>query len=265
MKRTTRSDTQGFTLVELLIVLAIIGILVSLLVPALTRAREEARRLACRSQIRQVIAACKLYAGTHRDQWPNAFTAKSEQADALPKFPGDGKGLRGENVDDGRRGADLKDAEVNSTSASLWLLVAQGYVPAEIFICPSTGLSPDNIRNPEEVRDFLSRRHCNYSYQCLRGGRRIVETWSLAVLADCSPFFDPENETDESEAKSFNHWSEGQNVGFADGRVLWLSEPYDDASGDWFYRAWKGPKDSDPAGIPAGDALPQSAKDALLM
>jgi prepilin-type N-terminal cleavage/methylation domain-containing protein len=256
---------RGFTLVELLIVIAIIAILISLLVPAAERIREEGRRTACRSQIRQVITACKLYATAHKDQWPNAFVVQSTRADALPRLPDEGGGLRAANIDEGRKGADLKGEVVNSTSASLWLLVAEGYVPAEIFVCPSTGLVPDNIRNPKEVRDFLSRRHCSYSYQCLRGGRRVREDWSLAVLADRSPFFDAEQETDDAGAGSFNHWSEGQNVGFADGRVLWMADPYDEATGDWFYRTWTSPTDDEPADIPDGEALPQSARDALLI
>ncbi|MDA1273432.1 MAG: prepilin-type N-terminal cleavage/methylation domain-containing protein [Verrucomicrobia bacterium] len=52
---------RGFTLVELLVVLAVIAILASLLLPALTRARSAADSTACRSNLRQLTIAIRLY------------------------------------------------------------------------------------------------------------------------------------------------------------------------------------------------------------
>jgi prepilin-type N-terminal cleavage/methylation domain-containing protein/prepilin-type processing-associated H-X9-DG protein len=46
--------TQGFTLVELLVVVAIIGVLASLLLPVISRVKSEGRRARCISNLRQI-------------------------------------------------------------------------------------------------------------------------------------------------------------------------------------------------------------------
>ncbi len=52
--RSTLRPSQGFTLVELLVVIAIIAMLVTLLLPAVQAAREAARRAACMNNLRQL-------------------------------------------------------------------------------------------------------------------------------------------------------------------------------------------------------------------
>ena len=65
-------SSNGFTLVELLVVISIIAVLVALLLPALSAAREQARRVVCANGVRQFVLATHLYAQDNDDMPPNA-------------------------------------------------------------------------------------------------------------------------------------------------------------------------------------------------
>jgi len=70
---------SGFTLLELLTVIAIIAILAALLLPVLSRAKQRAQGIACLNNLRQLSAACKLYADDNREElvscWPIGWDA----------------------------------------------------------------------------------------------------------------------------------------------------------------------------------------------
>ena len=69
----------GFTLVELLVVIAIIGILVALLLPTLSSVRESARGAACKSNLKHLGLAVKMYEGANR-HYPPSFEFEPGEA-----------------------------------------------------------------------------------------------------------------------------------------------------------------------------------------
>jgi prepilin-type N-terminal cleavage/methylation domain-containing protein len=64
------SSHRAFTLIELLVVIVVIGIVASLLLPGLSRAKAAARSVKCRSNLRQIGLALKMYVDDARGRYP---------------------------------------------------------------------------------------------------------------------------------------------------------------------------------------------------
>ena len=63
-----RSQRQGFTLVELLVVISIIALLVAILLPALSKAREQGKSVACQGHLHQTYLGTFMWSDDN-DDW----------------------------------------------------------------------------------------------------------------------------------------------------------------------------------------------------
>ena len=114
-----KSQSKAFTLIELLVVIAIIAILAGMLLPALNAARERARQISCTSNVKQIVLACKIYAGGYNQTFPFPFA----------------------------EGATVGDGTTEGATKSLDLLRTSNILnDYKIFICPSSskGIAPDD-------------------------------------------------------------------------------------------------------------------------
>ena len=75
-----RSEKDGFTLLELLVVFAIIGILAALLLPALSQAKSKAQRVQCGSNLRQFGLVLHTYVADERGYPDPDWVYELEQA-----------------------------------------------------------------------------------------------------------------------------------------------------------------------------------------
>ncbi len=64
---------RAFTLIEILVCIAVIAILMGLIFPIIRRAREAAREVVCQSNLRQLLAAFRVFASDHDDQLPGGY------------------------------------------------------------------------------------------------------------------------------------------------------------------------------------------------
>jgi prepilin-type N-terminal cleavage/methylation domain-containing protein len=71
MRKSPRSSTSAFTLIELLTVIAIIGILAAIIIPTVGAVREKAQRAVDGNNLREIVKAAQIYAGDNQDRMPD--------------------------------------------------------------------------------------------------------------------------------------------------------------------------------------------------
>ena len=81
-------ETDGFSLVELLVVIAVMALLASLLMPAVTKSMEAARSLKCSSNLKQLHGAAVSYEIDHKGTLPHPQQTEAVWTDVLPPYLG---------------------------------------------------------------------------------------------------------------------------------------------------------------------------------
>ena len=252
------AGNKAFTLVELMVVILIIAILATLLVPGLLRAITIAKQGACNTNIQAIVKGLKGYSAAHKK---------------MPYVPVSSWNVKIGTILDSNpflAGAALKD---RNHSANLWLLVREGYVGVSAFVCPSTTDIPSAYQDAELTWDFTRSEYISYGLQSPYGWDGSLSILGPAdgsaatvYLADGSPYVEISTGDDPGKIKtavipgtssnvvdwaddnmsvetkqllgnSPNHDGEGQNVGYADGRVEWKTVANCGKDGDNIYTA----------------------------
>ena len=84
-----RCEQKAFTLVELLVVISIIGLLMGILLPVISKARAAGLRTVCKSNLRNLALAFRMYLDDNEEVMPPAcqFPSLEDPEDATSKPP----------------------------------------------------------------------------------------------------------------------------------------------------------------------------------
>lgn len=148
MRRSSRAawsrDTQGFSLIELLVVISIVALLMAIAMPALNRARSLARQTVCQSRLRQWGLAFAAYASENSGIYPHA----------------DGRDRCGDEEPFTRAGtADYWFGWVDVVAPMMgekpWREHARGAYPGvkSVFQCPSAQRAPESSYSYKPARN----------------------------------------------------------------------------------------------------------------
>jgi len=85
-----RRTTNGFTLVELLVVIGLIAVLIAMLLPALNKTRAAAQNVVCMSNLRQTSIGFMFFANDNRNHLPvsQAFYGSPLSSQQFPGYTG---------------------------------------------------------------------------------------------------------------------------------------------------------------------------------
>ena len=141
----------GFTLIELLVVISIIAILISILLPALAKARELADRAVCMANIRGIIQSMTTYAQSNDGTFPAVDGGVYTGFNNYMNQPLQASTYQGtetvpqevvQELFDGNPAGGYPNWWNNclDPTASMWILVLQGYTTPASFLCPSDSI-----------------------------------------------------------------------------------------------------------------------------
>ena len=246
------AGNKAFTLVELLIVIMIIFILATLVVPSVIRAITIAKQGKCNTNIKVIVQGLKQY---------------SSVSEEMPIVPVSNWNTRiGTNLNSnpfGVAGAADPPAKDRNHSANLWLLAREEHVSLAAFVCPGTTDHHSEYQEVKKYWDFGSSRNISYGLQSpygWEGSLSIITPSGVVLVADGSPYVETSEGSNPGKintkrsvvdwgregmdgdqmklwGNSPNHESEGQNVGYYDGRVEWQTAANCGKDGDNIYSA----------------------------
>ena len=131
MLKRQRPTSNGFTLVELIVVIMIIGILLGLLFPVMSAVRQTARRTQCSANLRQlVLALLSQETSEHRFPAGDNGDGGSYMLTLLPHLQQDSL-------------VQLKSGSLNSGESYRQRLIDLCDVELAVLLCPSSAMSSD--------------------------------------------------------------------------------------------------------------------------
>ena len=228
-------NRPGFTLVDLIGGIVLIAVFLFFCLAATANLDSQRNRVRCASNLRQVGQAILLYSNDAKGSYPRTKYDVS-QADRPTAYTG----------------VDSNDPfspacpQVNDVSAALFLLLRTEDVTSAVFICPATGLKPDDYGGGTHTAldnaNFPSGKTLSYSYAdpypseaAAAKGYRLHQGLdpTFAVVADMNPGTPALTQlTLQSTAaemrngNSNNHSGDGQNVLYSDGHVEFQNNPF---------------------------------------
>lgn len=156
---TSRKNHRGFTLIELLTVIAIIGILAAILIPVVGKVRESARGAGCRSNLRQLHLAARLYLEDNSQRFPHFNQWYQASGNVLNNEPAGGfreyivEGLA--NPQHGDDNDTIATCPTLRNAGSVWSGINHTYAMSNYA---STG-SPRSLNTAEAITEATQMAH----------------------------------------------------------------------------------------------------------
>lgn len=226
-------------MVELLVIVLIFLVLLSIFIPFIRKTRETEHRVRCGANLRAIGAALQKYAKDNDGRFPRVVHDVTNNPAGY--FAYTGPFAENPFAGDGRVSA-------NDVTASLWLLIKQGYASPAMFVCPSSNDYEDSVRDAagkaitlEHRSNFRRARNLSYSYASpfsAAPGYKFNEYLpaDFAIVADKNPGKSAGGDVTGpafnapalalAQANSRNHDRAGQSILYADMHVEFRQSPY---------------------------------------
>jgi prepilin-type processing-associated H-X9-DG protein len=228
-------NRSGFTMVDLIGGIVLFAVFLFSCLAATANLDNQRNRVRCASNLRQIGQAILLYSNDSKGPYPRTKYDVS-QADHPTAYTG----------------VDSNDPfspacpQVNDVSAALFLLLRTEDVTSAVFICPATGLKPDDYGGGthtfREKANFPSAQTLSYSYAdpypseaaAAKGyGLNQGLDAEFVLVADMNPGTGALTQltlhstaAEMRNGNSNNHSGDGQNVLYADGHVEFQNNPF---------------------------------------